>query len=247
MLPAHRAGELQIARGVAPGVELDGAKAAREALGDEVEVGGDAREHRRARVGGETVTGPAEQPVEGLTRPLRREVEERDLDGRDGPRRQRKHPRAELVEDRLARERVLSDENREKMAHRLRGVPIEVERGGVPHRPDPFSAIVRAHLHHDAGHELRRQIVRPGVPLHRRADAPRPDPLDPTHRLALPPVRTRKPGNIARRTGEGHSLAKPRNQAECSRKHPGAAHTGGEPGSRSRPAPGMGFRRAVRR
>ena len=192
---ARRKGE--VAHRVAPGVELDRAKALVEAIPHELEVGGNVGEQRRARIGGDAVPGAAEQPVERQIRPPGREVEERDLDGRQRATRQREHPRSHVVHDRLPIERTPADQDGDQVAHRLRGVAIEVEGGGVPYRADALDALVVADAHHDEGHELLRQVVRPGGALRRRSHAGHPDMLDPAHgndsfRFGL--------GNIARRS-----------------------------------------------
>ena len=161
--------------------------------------------------------------MEGYARLLRGEVEERHLDGGDRAGGQWEHPRAHLVQDRLARQRVLADENGQEVAHRLRGVAVEVEGGGVPHRSDPFSAVFGRHLHDDAGHELRRQIVRPGMPLHRRPDAPHPDPLDPTHLSSTGCLPTIPPTRPSAKPGPHET---PMVRRAVSQNHPRADRTG---------------------
>ena len=144
---------------------------------DELQVGRDILEQRRARVGADALPRGPEHPVERHAGRLSCQVPEGDVERGEHLRRQRKHPRPDVVPERFPLQGVAPDEDGGDVADRLGGVLLEPVRGRVPDTGNRLDA-AGVQAQHRVGRELRRQIVRPGELLRRGSDGPDFDAFD---------------------------------------------------------------------
>ncbi len=137
----HLAEHLQVAVGLAPGVELDRAEASLEQVADERHVRVGVGQERRRRIGRKPRPGAAQQLVERETGALRSDVPERDVERRLRARQEREREVLKAVPDGLSLQRIGAQDPRCEVAQGLENREVEPPgrvRRRRPHAVEPL-------------------------------------------------------------------------------------------------------------
>ena len=159
----HLAQHLQIAVGLAPGVELDRAVAELEQLADELDVGVGVGQQRGGGVRRNPGAEPAEQLMQGYAGPLCGDVPQRDVERRLGTRQHRQREILEAVPDGLALLRIGSQDARRQVPQGLQDGEIEAAGRVGRSGSEAFDPAVVEHPHDRQRAVLLVEVGRPAV------------------------------------------------------------------------------------
>ena len=163
--PVHRLDHRNIARRLAPAVELDRREALLQPSSAVVDIGLCVGQERCAGIGRYTVPCAAQELVEGQFGELAGHVPERDVDQRHRLWHERGVERAQAIPQRLALERRPARDFRQEVAERLGDRTVEGMRGAHGGPRHALEAARRGELQDRITHELLGHLQRPGVAL----------------------------------------------------------------------------------